>query len=99
MFLISQAVQKKSGGRNVFLASATPFENHATEVYNILSFMARERLKALGIFNINDFFTAFANFQTDIVQKADGTFENKDVMKSFSNINMIWRILIERLLS
>lgn len=95
LFLISQAVQKKSGGRGVFLASATPFENHATEVYNILSFMARDRLKALGIFNINDFFTAFANFQTEIVQKADGTFENKEVMKSFSNLPELQRLIQE----
>lgn len=95
LFLLSQAVQKKSGGRNVFLASATPFENHATEVYNILSFMARERLKQMGIFNINDFFSAYANFQTEIIQKADGTFENKEVMKSFSNLQELQRLIQE----
>lgn len=95
LFLISQAVQKKSGGRGVFLASATPFENHATEVYNILSFMARDRLKQMGIFNINDFFSAYANFQTEIIQKADGSFENKEVMKSFSNLQELQRLIQE----
>lgn len=95
LFLLSQAVQKANGGRNVFLASATPFENHATEVYNILSFMARDRLKQMGIFNINDFFTSFANFQTDIVQKVDGSFDNKDIMKSFSNLPELQKLLQE----
>lgn len=95
LFLLSQAVQKKNKGRNVFLASATPFENHATEIYNILSFMARDRLKQMGIFNINDFFTTYANFQTENVQKADRSFENKDVMKSFANLSELQKLVQE----
>jgi len=95
LFLLSQAVQKKSGGRNVFLASATPFENHATEVYNILSFMARDRLKAMGIYNINDFYSTFANFQTELSQKPDGSWDNKEVMKSFSNLPELQRLIQE----
>lgn len=95
LFLISQYVQKNNGGRNVFLASATPFENHATEVYNVLSFMARERLKQMGIYNINDFYSTFANFQTETVQKTDGSWAEKEVMKSFSNLKQLQSLLQE----
>lgn len=95
LFLLSQAVQKKSGGRNVFLASATPFENHATEVYNILSLMARERIREMGIQNINDFYTAFAEFQVEKVQAPDKSFVNKEVMKSFSNLPELRKLIRE----
>ena len=68
LFILTQMVQKATGG-NVFLASATPFENQAIEIYNILSLMARDRLKDLGIFNLNDFVSQFADLRTEFAYK------------------------------
>lgn len=95
LFLVSQYVQKQNGGRNVFLASATPFENHATEVYNILSLMARDSLKRSGIYNINDFYSTFADFRTESIQSVDGTFKDKEVMMNFSNLKELQSLLRE----
>lgn len=67
MYLASQYILENNGGRNVFALSATPFNNQAIEVYNILSLLARNRLYELGIKNINDFYNLFADFKEDLV--------------------------------
>jgi hypothetical protein len=95
LFLLSQYIQKNNKNRNVFLASATPFENHATEVYNILSFIARDRMKSMGILNINDFFSTFANFEVELDRKLDGTWIDREKMKSFANLSSLQGLLRE----
>lgn len=95
LFLISQYIQRTNGNRNVFLASATPFENHATEVYNVLSFIARDRMKEMGIMNINDFFSTFANFEVELDRKLTGEWVNREKMKSFSNLPALQSLLKE----
>lgn len=94
LFVLSQYIQRKTGG-NVFLASATPFENHATEVYNILSFVARKRMKEMGIFNINDFFAAYANFRPEIEVSLNGEVKTVEKMKSYKNVQQLQKLLRE----
>lgn len=95
LFLITQHIQKNNGGRNVFLASATPFENHATEVYNILSLVARDRMKDMGLLNINDFFSAYANFEVELDRTLKGEWINREKMKSFSNLQSLQSLIKE----
>ena len=95
LFLISQHILRNNGDRGVFLASATPFENHATEVYNILSLVARNRMRKMGINNINDFYATFSNFETSLEKDTYGNFINKEVMKSFKNLGELQRLIRE----
>lgn len=95
LFLISQHILKRNNYRGVFLASATPFENHATEVYNILSLIARDRMQKMGIFNINDFFALFSNFETEMDKNVRGEWVNKEKMKSFKNLPQLQKLLRE----
>ena len=95
LFLISQYIQKKNNNRNVFLASATPFENHATEVYNILSLVARDRMKQMGILNINDFFSVFANFEVELDYDLKGNPITKEKMKEFANVQALQALIKE----
>lgn len=95
LFLMSQHIQKNNNNRNVFLASATPFENHATEVYNILSLVARDRMKEMGIFNINDFFAAYAKFETEIDRKLTGEWVNREKMKDWENKESLFSLINE----
>lgn len=67
MFMGTQYIQKNNNNRNVYLLTATPFNNQPMEVYNMLSLVGRSRLKELGIFNVNTFFSLFANFKEDLV--------------------------------
>lgn len=95
LFLMSQYIQKNNGGRNVFLASATPFENKPTEVYNILSLVARDRMKQMGIFNINDFYSVFADFEVERDYKLDGSVKDTLKMKRFANAQSLQKLLRE----
>jgi len=95
LFLISQHILRNNGDRGVFLASATPFENHVTEVYNILSLVARNRMRKMGINNINDFYATFSNFETSLEKDTYGNFINKEVMKSFKNLTELQRLIRE----
>jgi len=95
LFLISQHILRNNGDRGVFLASATPFENHATEVYNILSLVARNRMRKMGIQNINDFYATFSNFETSLEKKVNGEFKDTEVMKSFKNLGELQRLIRE----
>ena len=94
LFILTQMVQKATGG-NVFLASATPFENKATEIYNILSFMARDRLKQLSIFNLNDFISLFADLKTEFTYKMNWDVQDKEIMKSYANKQELHRLMQE----
>jgi len=95
LFLMAQHIQKNNGGRNIFLASATPFENKATEIYNVLSLVARDRMKQMGIFNINDFYSAFADFEVEQDFKLDGSVKDTLKMKRFANLQSLQKLLRE----
>lgn len=95
LFIISQYILKRNNGRGVFLASATPFENHATEVYNILSLMARDRMRQMGIYNINDFFALYSNFESELDKNIKGEWEQKEKMKAYKNIKALQKLLRE----
>lgn len=95
LFLITQYIQKRNNGRNVFLASATPIENQATEVYNILSYIARDRMKQMGFININDFLATFANYVTETDRDLRGEPVDKEVMMSFNNLQALQALIKE----
>lgn len=94
-WLAAQYIQKKYNGRNVSLASATPFTNNPLEYYSILSLMARERMKRMGILNVNDFMTAFMEISTQHEFKADGSYLEKSEVRSFKNYQQFQKLLTE----
>lgn len=95
LFLLSQYIQSKNDWRWVFLASATPFENQATEVYNIISLIWYQRLKELGIKNINDFYWNFANYHPELVKKPSWAIETTEVFEDFYNKPELQKIIRE----
>lgn len=94
-FAIAQYIQSKNNGKNVFALSATPFTNSPVEVYNILSLVARDRLKELGIYNMHEFMAQFASLQGEWAVLSKGTIERKAVMKSFQNLKALQNLLHE----
>lgn len=94
-WLASQYIQKMNNGRNVQLASATPFTNNPLEYYSILSLMARERMKNMGILNVNDFMTAFMEMSSQYEFKANGDFVEKSEVRSFKNYQQFQKLLTE----
>lgn len=95
LFAISQLIQNQTNGKGFFGLSATPFNNSPVEIYNILSLVARNRLKEMDIFNMKDFMDDYAEFKMDKVVTAKGNVEQKKVMKSFKKLDSLQNLLTE----
>jgi hypothetical protein len=95
LFAISQLIQKQNNGQNVFGLSATPFTNSPIEVYNILSLVARSKLKELGIFNMHEFLTQFAEIKSEWSVGAKGEIVEKEVMKNWKNLGALQNLISE----
>ncbi len=95
-YMTSQYIMKRNNNRNVYLLTATPFNNQPIEAYNMLSLVGRKRLDDLWIRNINDFFVKFADFREDLVATPSWTwFKEQRVMKSFANLQELQRLVNE----
>lgn len=95
LFAITQLIQKENNGRNVFLLTATPFTNSPTEIYSMLSYVGREKLKRMHLYNLGSFMTEFAETHTEWAVKPNGEIQPKQVMKNFRNVQSLQNLLTE----
>lgn len=95
MLALTQYIQNAHGGKNVFALSATPFTNSPTEIYSMLSLIARDRLKAMGINTLYDFIARYAELRNDQVVKPNNTVETEQVVKSFHNLDNLQSLITE----
>jgi hypothetical protein len=95
MFAIAQLIQKDNNDRNFFGLTATPFNNSPIEIYNILSLVARKKLKELHIYNMHEFLNQFAELKEEWSVKANGEIEQKQVMKNFKNLTALQNLITE----
>lgn len=93
LFAITQLIQRHNDGRNTFLLSATPFQNSPTEVYSILSYMARDKLKEMGFYSLEQFVHNFCKVSREYVVKANRVTE-APVVKGFENLSELHGLLI-----
>lgn len=92
LFAVTQLIQRKNDGRNTFLLSATPFQNSPTEIYSILSYMARDKLKEMGYYSLEQFVSNFCKVQREYVVKANRVTE-APVVKGFENLGELQGLL------
>lgn len=83
-FFVCNYIQR-TFGRNVVLLTATPFTNSPLEIYSMLSLVAYQYMKSVGIYNIRIFFEQFIQETSEYGIKQNGEIENKNVVKSFNN--------------
>ena len=83
-FFVCNYIQR-TFGRNVVLLTATPFTNSPLEIYSMLSLVAYNYMKKMGIYNIRIFFEQFIQETSEYGIKQNGEIENKNVVKSFNN--------------
>ena len=95
MYGMTQLVQRKNDGRNVFMLTATPFTNSPTEVYSMLSYIGRERLKEAGITSLRSFFDEFAQTKQELGVTSSGNIDTKQVMKNWKELPALQAILTE----
>ena len=92
LFAITQLIQRKNDGRNTFLLSATPFQNSPTEIYSILSYMARDKLKEMGYYSLEQFISNFCKVKREYAVKANIVTE-APVVKGFENLGELQGLL------
>lgn len=92
-WLASQYIQSNNNGRNVTLLSATPFTNHPLEYYSILSLVADNSLRRMGLLNVNDFFGTFMEAEHEYEFKADGTYQKKTDIRTFRNFRQFRKLI------
>ena len=95
MFAMTQLVQRNNNDRNVFMLTATPFTNSPTEVYSMLSYIGRERLKQSGIDSLRSFFEEFAQTKQELGVTSSGEIDTKQVMKNWKELPALQSILTE----
>lgn len=95
LFAVTQLIQKENNGRNVFLLTATPFTNSPTEVYSMLSYIGREKLKSMHLYNLGAFMTEYAETHTEWAVRPTGEILPKQVMKNFRNLQSLQNLLTE----
>lgn len=94
-YLATQYILEQNKGRNVFLLTATPFNNSPIEIYSMLSLVAKARLEQLGIKNINDFISMFVELESKYAIKANGTVELSDQVRNFDNLQQLQMLVRE----
>lgn len=95
MYGMTQLTQRRNDDRNVFMLTATPFTNSPTEVYSMLSYVGRERLKQAGITSLRAFFDEFAQTKQELGVTSTGNIDTKQVMKSWKELSALQNILTE----
>lgn len=95
MYGMTQLTQRHNDDRNVFMLTATPFTNSPTEVYSMLSYVGRERLKQAGITSLRAFFDEFAQTKQELGVTSTGNIDTKQVMKSWKELSALQNILTE----
>jgi len=91
-FFLCNYIQR-TYGRNVMLLTATPFTNSPLEIYSMLSLVAYEGMRKLGIISIKTFFELFVQEKTEWVVNYKEEIVPKDTVKSFNN-----RLLLQKLI-
>ncbi|KXX72769.1 SNF2-related protein [Flammeovirga sp. SJP92] len=92
LFFVTNYIQNKFKG-NVMLLTATPFNNSPLEVFSMLSYVARENLNDMNLFNLNRFFETFIDETFETVVKPNGSLDKKVVVKSFNNMLVLGKLL------
>ncbi len=95
MYGMTQLTQRRNDDRNVFMLTATPFTNSPTEVYSMLSYVGRKRLKQAGITSLRAFFDEFAQTKQELGVTSTGNIDTKQVMKSWKELSALQNILTE----
>jgi superfamily II DNA/RNA helicase len=91
-FFLCNYIQR-TYGRNVMLLTATPFTNSPLEIYSMLSLVAYQGLRKLGITTIKTFFDLFVQEKTEYVINYKEEIVSRDTVKSFNN-----RLLLQKLI-
>ncbi len=92
-YCLCSYIQLKNKGRNILLLTATPFTNSPLEIYSMLSLVAYQHLKEMGLANINDFFDNYAQMSYELVINSKLQPIRKQIFKGFDNLQSLQKLV------
>jgi len=93
LFLATQYILNNNNNRNVFMLTATPFNNSPLEVFNMLSYIAKDKLDKMGIYNVYQFMENYVDIDSDWVVDSKNEVTYKQVAKGFKNLQSLQGII------
>lgn len=93
LFLLVQQILKNNDNRNVFMLTATPFSNNPLEVFNMLSYLSKDSLDKVGLYNAYQFMEHYADTDADWVVNINNDVVMKNLVKGFKNSNSLRKII------
>jgi hypothetical protein len=93
MFLATQYILGENNNRNVFMLTATPFNNSPLEVFNMLSYMAKDKLDNMGLYNVYQFMENYVDLTADWVVDSKNDVVFKQIAKGFKNLESLQSVI------
>lgn len=93
MFLATQYILGENNNRNVFMLTATPFNNSPLEVFNMLSYMAKDKLDNMGLYNVYQFMENYVDLTADWVVDSKNNVVYKQIAKGFKNLESLQSVI------
>ena len=89
----SRWVREQTGGKGVYMLTATPTKNSPLEVYSMLSYIAPEEFERIGIRNSEEFLDRYCVFKTEKILGTNGAIEDALVTTGFKNLDELREIM------
>ena len=93
LFLLAQYILNNNNNRNVFMLTATPFNNNPIEVFNMLSFVAKDKLDKMGLYNVYQFMENYADISSDWIVNSRNEVEYKQIVTGFKNAGSLRELI------
>ncbi len=93
MFLATQYILSNNDNRNVFMLTATPFNNSPLEVFNMLSYIAKDKLDNMGLYNVYQFMENYVDITADWVVDSKNNVVYKQIPKAFKNLQSLQSVI------
>ena len=91
--LRAATVRKRSGGKGIFLLSATPAKNSPLEFYNLLQYIDPEVWERQGIRNPEMFIDNYINLEIRLTIGIDGMPERRSCAVGFQNMDELRSVI------
>ena len=88
-------VRRKTGGKNVILATGTPVSNTMAEIWTMMRYINPDVLETYGMTSFDDFASTYGEITEDLEYKMDQTFKPVARFKKFVHLNELltaWRM-------
>lgn len=93
LFLMAQYILNNNHNRNVFMLTATPFNNSPIEVFNMVSFIGKDKLDRMGLYNVYQFMENYADISSDWIVNSKNEVEYKQVVTGFKNASSLRELI------